>query len=59
VSVAKVVLGLYLVAQVVLGLVRVYRDVDPDDAQEMTACGIATVALGVVYGGLFLALAYA
>jgi hypothetical protein len=56
---AKVVLGLYLGAQVLAGLYRVTRDVDREDEREMAAVGIAATALALVHGGLFVALVYA
>ena len=56
---AKVVLGLYLGVQFAAGLYRVTRDVDRDDPGDMAAVGIAATALGVAFGCLFLALAYA
>jgi hypothetical protein len=56
VTLAKAVLGLYLVVQYVAGLIRVSRGADTSDAEEMSQVGIAATLYSVVMGGLFVAL---
>jgi hypothetical protein len=56
---AKVVLGLALGVGFLLALARVARLTDVDDPVDVTTSAVAALVVSGVYGGLFVALAYA